>query len=185
LRREALRAVERMTEAERTSETWGIIGRVHKGNFDALSAAGRDTEARAALGRAIETYERGFRVDTRDYYPGVNAVTLRFRRDTQEDREKLSKLLPAVQFAVERAPEPNTADERYWQTATKLELALVASDHDAADEILSALVGLEDSAWKYETTMKNVRILTSNGTRTEAVERVLRELEQKAAPASA
>jgi len=41
-------------------------------------------------------YEQGFRVDPRDYYPGVNTVTLRLRRGSSEDSESTGDPLAAA-----------------------------------------------------------------------------------------
>jgi tetratricopeptide (TPR) repeat protein len=162
-RTRALEVLEQIPPEERTSETSGISGRIHKGLYDAHLAAGRKGEARAALGRAISAYEEGFRMDPRDFYPGVNAVTLRLVRGQREDAAQLEHLVPVVRFSVERAPPPTESRslERYWQEATKLELACVARDWPAARRHLDVLLGLKAEPWMkpwmYETTAGNLR----------------------------
>jgi hypothetical protein len=56
-------------------ETLGILGRVHKDRYKELKKNG-DIMASAALDDAIDAYTKGFISDPRDYYPGVNAVTI-------------------------------------------------------------------------------------------------------------
>ena len=113
MRQRAIAALDRIPAAERTSETFGIRGRIHKGWSDAEQRAGHAAQADAQLKRAITVYEEGFRLDPRDYYPGVNAVTLRLRRGTPEDLTRVADLVPVVRFAVDRAPAPKDETERY------------------------------------------------------------------------
>jgi len=92
LRTSALATAKEIPAERWSSETWGIVGRIHKGAYD---AAADGLDRRAALQEAIAAYEAGFAADPRDYYPGVNAVTLRAIRDEPEDRERLARLMPA------------------------------------------------------------------------------------------
>lgn len=162
-RKRALRVLEQIPPEERTSETQGIAGRIYKGLYDAHSAADRPRDAGAALARAIDAYEEGFRMDPRDFYPGVNAVTLRLVRGKREDAAQLERLIPVVRFSVERAPPPSQdrLADRYWQEATRLELACAGRDWPAARRHLEALRGLESEpwmkSWMYETTVDNLR----------------------------
>jgi tetratricopeptide (TPR) repeat protein len=158
-RQRALAALEMIAETERTAETFGIRGRIHKGWADAEQRSGNAAQADAQLKRAIAVYEEGFRLDPRDYYPGVNAVTLRLRRATPEDLSQVAKLVPVVRFAVDRAPTPRTEAERYWQQATKLELAAAAKDWTGARESLADVLGIEAMDWMRATTANNLDIL--------------------------
>ena len=158
LRTRAIAVLDEIPPASVTSETYGIRGRIFKGWHDAICAAGGDDDIRAEalLQRAIETYEEGFRTDLRDSYPGVNAVTLRLLRGTEADRTALKTLMPVVRYSVSSAPAPKNNDERYWQTATKLELATADRDWKAAREHLAYLLGLQVAAWLHETTKANL-----------------------------
>ena len=154
-----LATLDQMPPTSVTSETWGIRGRIHKGQFDSLTAAGDELHALGQLGAAIDAYESGMRADMRDYYPGVNAVTLRLRRGTLEDLDRARDLARVVRFAVDVAPAPRTDDERYWQNATLLELASASNDWDAAQAQLTKLLGLPGVLpWMRETTTKNLAI---------------------------
>ncbi|MFL5309926.1 MAG: TRAFs-binding domain-containing protein [Myxococcales bacterium] len=167
LRNRALQAVKALARDAFTSETWGIIGRIEKGRYDELMAAGDSRQASGALQAAIDAYEQGVLADPRDYYPGVNAVTLRLVRGTPQDEARLARILPVVRFAVERAPPPDDPakrdSERYWQEATRLELACAARDWAAADEHLQTLLGVAAAAWMRETTAKNLRLQARAG----------------------
>ncbi len=158
LRGRAIATLDEIPSASITSETYGIRGRIYKGWHDALShGVGADQlRAEAMLQRAIETYEQGFRSDLRDYYPGVNAVTLRLLRGTDEDRAVLTSLMRVVRYSVASAPTPKNNDERYWQTATKLELATADKDWKAARAHLTDLLGIDVEPWLHETTASNL-----------------------------
>jgi hypothetical protein len=156
-RAKALAAIDALPKDRWTSETYGILGRIQKGRADGEARGGHDALARAALSAAIDAYEAGLRADPRDYYPGVNAVTLRVLRNAPEDERALADILPVVRFAVRRAPAPTHPDESYWQTATELELASTARDWQAADHALEKLLGIQVDGWMFETTRDNLR----------------------------
>ena len=137
LRNRAIQTLDAMAKESVTSETYGIRGRIYKGWHDALAASANlqdQTRAVARLQSAIENYEQGFCSDIRDYYPGVNAITLRLLRGSANDNARLAELLPVVRFAVATALAPKNDEERYWQTATQLELATAARDWKEAEQ---------------------------------------------------
>jgi len=178
-RQRGLHVLDRMPSSLVTSETHGIRGRIYKGWHDAEQAAGNETKARAMLKRAIETYEAGVRADLRDYYPGVNAVTLRLLRGSSEDLAALAGLVPVVRMAVECAPAAESEEEQYWQVATKLELSCAAKDWDAAQVHLETLLGIDAEDWMRETTTGNLEIQQrafneDAATRLEQIARALR-----------
>jgi hypothetical protein len=57
------------------------------------------------------------------------------------------------------APAPQYNDERYYQTATKLELAVADRDWKAARQELLNLLGIEVAGWMFETTAANIERL--------------------------
>lgn len=152
LRARALAAAE-LPQEQRTSETYGILGRIYKAASDAAQLAGDEPARRGHQARAIEAYEAGFRLDPRDYYPGVNAVALRSVRGSPDDLRAVEALVPVVRFAVDRAPPPSRDDEAYWQRATQLELACLARDWSAAQVHQDALVTVPAAPWMRETTI--------------------------------
>ncbi|WP_164009888.1 tetratricopeptide repeat protein [Pyxidicoccus trucidator] len=163
LRAQALEVVRTISPEQQSSETFGILGRIYKGLADAEQQAGNTAEAQAAVKKAIQAYEDGFRKDPRDYYPGVNAVTLRIVRGRAEDEVALKRLLPVVRFSVDRAPAPNSQSkaEAYWQEATRLELACAERDWPSVEQHVEALLGLGAEpwmqSWMYETTSANLK----------------------------
>ena len=81
-------------------ETLGILGRVHKDRYRELKE--QSFLAPAALDDAIEAYTKGFESDPRDYYPGVNAITLLIEKGDEDALKEADRMVPLVSFAVAR-----------------------------------------------------------------------------------
>jgi hypothetical protein len=133
-----------------SSETNGLLGRIYKDRWEIARDRGRP-EAKSLLRRAIETYLEGFQADWRDAYPGVNAVTLMDRLDQPDPRKE--QVLPVVRYAVTRKLAKNPD---YWDHATLLELAVLASDRDDAQDKLSDATAAECKAWMLKSTARNL-----------------------------
>jgi len=157
-RKRALEALDHMAPSIWTSETYAIAGRIYKGQADLADRINDEACVDKALQNAIEAYETGFRQDPRDFYPGVNAVTLKLRRAAPEDLKTVAVLIPVVRFAVERAAAPENREESYWQEATRLELATAAHDWEAAGASLDRLLQMNVPPWMRETTINNLAI---------------------------
>ncbi|HWM54630.1 MAG TPA: TRAFs-binding domain-containing protein [Solirubrobacterales bacterium] len=138
-------------------ETNGILGRVYKDLWDEAEAEGATGKAEAALEAAIKEYEVGFDADPRDYYPGVNLLTLLRRRGGEEDLARVQELQPVVLFATARRG--GLASSDYWDVATVLELAIIGEDKDLAERALGKIELLGPQDWECETTARNLRLL--------------------------
>lgn len=138
-----------------SSETYGILGRVYKDRWEAALKSGQTALARGHLGKAIDAYLRGFEADWRDAYPGVNAVTLMTLQEKPDPRR--DQLLPVVAYAVERRIANGKPD--YWDFATRLELAVLASDEEAAGAALGDALAARREIWEGETTARNLRLI--------------------------
>ena len=66
-------------------------------------------------------------------------------------------ILPVVRYAVERRIAAGEPD--YWDHATRLELAVLADDREAADDDLSAALTAVREPWEPETTARNLRLI--------------------------
>ena len=138
-----------------SSETYGILGRVYKDRWEAALKSGQTRLAHGLLEQAREAYLRGFEADWRDAYPGINAVTLMELSDPPDPRRL--KLIPVVTYAVERRMASVKPD--YWDYATRLELAVLASDSEAAGQALGAALARVREPWEPETTARNLRLI--------------------------
>lgn len=140
-----------------TSETYSILGRIHKTGYE-VAVARDPTLASLLLDQAITAYEDGFRDDPRDSYPGINAVTMHLVRGAPEDLKRAQDLALIVEFTVTRRPPPGRGMERYWHAATLLELATAQRNWDKAGERLDQLLEVTCESWMRETTIKNMML---------------------------
>jgi len=141
-----------------SSETYGILGRIYKDRWESARNANDSYRAAALLDKAIETYRKGFEADWRDAYPGINAVTLMELREPPDPQRE--ELLPVVRYAVARRLAGSKAD--YWDYATLLELAVLASDRtNSADFAGKALVAMHEK-WEGETTSRNLHLIAES-----------------------
>lgn len=138
-----------------SSETYGILGRVYKDRWEVVAKAGNSPLAHGLLDKAITAYLKGFEVDWRDAYPGINAVTLMELKDPPDPRK--IELLPVVGFAVERRIRQGNPD--YWDFATRLELAVLAKDQATAESALADALANVREPWEPETTARNLRLI--------------------------
>jgi tetratricopeptide (TPR) repeat protein len=163
-REKALRILDEVLENRGPdSETLGIKGRIHKDIYTEAVRAGSITAA-AALDDAINAYTKGFEADPRDYYPGVNAINLLIQKGDTEALKKVERLLPLVNFAVERRSGASSTD--YWDLATALELACIGEDWATANGILPKAILAATISFKTATTLGNLRLLKQARERT-------------------
>jgi tetratricopeptide (TPR) repeat protein len=163
-REKALRILDEVLENRGPdSETLGIKGRIHKDIYTEAVRAGSITAA-AALDDAINAYTKGFEADPRDYYPGVNAINLLIQKGDTEALKKVERLLPLVNFAVERRGGASSTD--YWDLATALELACIGEDWATANGILPKAILAATISFKTATTLGNLRLLKQARERT-------------------
>lgn len=149
------------------SETLGILGRIYKDQFYAF----KDTDkikAKGFLNKAIDTYLMGFKADIRDYYPGVNAATLKYTRG-DEDVEDFAKVVEyAVKTQLEKKEKVSqrraTSNfDDYWPYATLLELAVLQNNQDKAFDYLSDTLAIPNESWQRKTTANNLQIFLKYG----------------------
>jgi hypothetical protein len=136
-----------------TSESLGLLGRVCKDRWRNAEAAGTSIVAEGLLQRAIDAYRAGFDIDWRDWYPGVNAVTL---MRVQGDHEGVEHLLPIVRYAVSRDIARGRDD--YWIHATELELDAIGRTPNRSRSVSTA-VARDPEPWQLRSTIDNLRLL--------------------------
>jgi len=139
-----------------SSETYGLMGRIYKDRWSLLSKqAGSELEAESVLEQAIETYSKGFSMDSRDAFPGINAISLMEIKDPPDER--MSSLLPVVKFAVEQKMKSKTPD--YWDYATLLEIAVLEKNQSAAKEALKKSIPAIGEQWAPKSTINNLQLI--------------------------
>lgn len=156
-REEAQRILENLIKEKGPDpETLGILGRVHKSRYQELKKR-NSVMAPAALDDAIEAYTRGFESDPRDYYPGVNAITLLIEKGDAEALKGADRLVPLVSFAVARRGGPSSSD--YWDLATVLELSAIGNDWVMVNRVVAKTLAAGKASWMIKTTWDNLLLL--------------------------
>lgn len=165
-----------------SSETCGLLGRVHKDRWWKAVKAEHALEARGHLRKAIAAYRQGFETDWRDAYPGINAITLMTIDNPKNPETK--ELAAVVRYAVRRRL---TGKPDYWDHATLLEIAVIEGDWAAAEAALGDALAVLDEKWKAATTAENLgRIVIAReaaGVDTRELRALVAELERQAAGA--
>jgi len=157
-----------------SSETYGILGRVYKDQWEKTTQGGDTIRAGGLLKKAIDAYLKGFEADWRDAYPGINAVTLMELNDPTDARRE--QILPVVRYSVERRIASGKPD--YWDYATMVELAVLSKDEKRANAALEdALARLRES-WELETTARNLRLINDSRERRGELSPWMRDIEK-------
>ena len=161
-------------------ETCGILGRVYKDYLGDAEKAGKPARAAAYLDEAINWYRRGFEADPRDFYPGINAATLLFKKGDEASLAEVKQLTPAVSFAVARRGGINSRD--YWDVATVLEAAILGEDWAHAQRAAEKLSIIQAPTFGLESTLNNLRIIrdtrAARGVTTVALDEIVALLEE-------
>lgn len=153
---EVLQAV--VDEQGPSSETCGLIGRIHKDRWMEARSAGNPYLAQGYLDQAIRWYVLGFEADWRDAYPGINAVTLLDVRGDAASEEKKAEMLPVVRYAVNQRLRRSKPD--YWDYATLLELAVLDNDEKSAARLLGNALASQREPWESQTTANNLTVIS-------------------------
>lgn len=149
------------------SETLGILGRIYKDQFNAFKDTDR-IKAKGFLNKAIDTYLMGFKADIRDYYPGVNAATLKYIRGDKD----VAEFAKVVEFAVNTHLEKKERTslrratsnyDDYWPYATLLELAVLQNEEEKAFNYLSDILAIANESWQRKTTANNLNMFLKHG----------------------
>ena len=138
-----------------SSETYGILGRIYKDQWNGANKAGDDLLANGLLDKAIAAYLKGFETDWRDAYPGINAVTLMELREPPDPRRL--EIIPVVRYSVARRIARGNPD--YWDHATLLELAILAADQQKAFASLSDSLAAIREIFEPDTTADNLALI--------------------------
>jgi tetratricopeptide (TPR) repeat protein len=136
------------------AESYGILGRIYKDQYEEFQEQGDLMSATISLHAAISAYRKGFEREPTNYYPGVNAVTL---LSLSGDRQEAEELLPRVRAAVAAKLADGVDD--YWTLATALELAVIARDWQEADAASEKLTSLSMAGWAIESTVRQLGML--------------------------
>lgn len=160
-------------------ETLGILGRIHKDRYREAKEK-RSIMASAALDDSISTYTEGFESDPRNYYPGINAITLLIEKGDEESMKQAEELAPLVSFAVARCG--GVSSNNYWDLATVLELNCISSDWFSAVKVLPKVLDKAKESWMLKSTLGNLMMLKQaricQGHNIEKLQEIIKEFEK-------
>ena len=157
-RSEALNVLESVLEDQGpSSETLGLLGRIYKDQWIDATKQGQERMALGFLDKAIAAYAQGFETDSRDAYPGINAVTLLDIKGDQRAIERKGELLPVVRFAVKLRL--GGTKPGYWDYATLLELDVLENKESEAFQHLSDALANMREPWEAGTTANNLGLI--------------------------
>lgn len=145
---------QQIAETEGDSESFGILGRIYKDRYDQAKRKDNAQEAATNLELALDNYRAGFEKNPKDYYPGINVVTLLLQRGDDAARVELDTILPRVRAAVQEKLETDRPD--YWDLATDMELAVITGDWAKAEESAKRAWTLAPSPWMIESTRRQM-----------------------------
>ena len=132
-------------------ETNGLLGAVYKGLMDDNKAD--NIIAASYHKKAVNAYLEGFESDPRNFYPGVNALTLMYLGNKPDDR--FGKYMSLVKYAVERVL--RTKSDDYWVQATALELAALDMKEEDAGMYYADAFTCNHENWMMATTAANLK----------------------------
>src|SRR5574339_1213097 len=104
----------------------GLLGRIYKDMYKDAKKNNDQFMSIGFLDKAIDTYTRGFYSDPRDYYPGINAVTLLIKKGGKQSYDKAKELITSINLALARRG--GLDSQNYWDLATILEIACIEND---------------------------------------------------------
>lgn len=136
-------------------ESCGLLGRIYKDYYreekDQIKAAGY-------LDQCINWYRRGFHADPRDFYPGINLLTMLAAKGGEEAQQELRSTATVLSFALARQGAMNSRD--YWTLATVLEAAVHDNDWNTVKRSMEKLMTVEPNLQQLKTTHNNLLIIS-------------------------
>ena len=139
------------------SESWALLGRIEKENWvmrwrDSGKTPERMREDALAeegfLHEAIDAYMTGFRKDPKNYYAGINAITLLTLKQTllhEEQTPEQRALEGGVRWAVQSALTETPRD--YWARVTLGDLDVLSADKAQVERQYRIAVAVAEKDW--------------------------------------
>jgi hypothetical protein len=182
-----------LDEYPKDPETWSLLGRVLKDRWIAAWRVPGKTPPQmrelaavedARLAEAIEPYVSAFIEDSRHFYSGINAITLRHLQrhlgGTTQCRASLGDLEGGVLWSCLTALEREPKD--YWARASFAELNVLLSNTDrVVSEYRSAVAAANRDWFALDSTRQQLLLLRDLGFRPEQVAAALDVVEKEIA----
>ncbi len=170
----AIAALEELIERRRdSSERRGLIGGRYKKLADAAKKNGKQIDYEDYLDQAIQSYDKGMRLDLNDFYPSSNLPFLYRERGLEGDEDRASVAAQVAMLACERDA------ENPWAKTTLLTLAFFDEDVDRARRCAREVRRQGAATWKLDTTLDTLERSVAHARepeRKEALTAILAEL---------
>lgn len=170
------------------------LGRIYKEMWTNSWIKVKDTAKRQRLAfesyhwliQAIKIYMKGFQIDLRDYYPGINAYTLsklaihladKFDNKKTPDpditriRHKMHGLQETLEFCLENRLDIDQEKADYWSLVSLAELRLFTSN-DIAEVLRAyrkAVTAVRRDLFSLRSSLEQLEVIRALGIRTEYV----------------
>ncbi|MED3876265.1 TRAFs-binding domain-containing protein [Lysinibacillus capsici] len=160
------------------AETCGILGRIYKDKYDEQLQTGNNSLVNVYLDKAINAYRKGFQVDPREYYPGINAAMLLFMKNDEDSQKELDSILEVIKFILNRNDDKS---KDCWEVATLLQIYCMLKDWDNANKYKTLLMSQIEFSWMNETIINDLKRiyikLESNKKDVVLLNNIIKELE--------
>ena len=129
---------------------------------DAWAMLGGAYRRKNAIGRAIESYEKAYAVNSQSTYALVNIVSLRAARYSKQDQEILRTYMPKATKLVRDVIEREEDDHWTWYDLATLQL--IAGKLAEAERNFHYAVGLtpKDAKEDFRSVLNNLNFLKKN-----------------------
>ncbi|MGA7054307.1 MAG: TRAFs-binding domain-containing protein [Mycobacterium sp.] len=134
-----------------TPERFGLLGGRYK---DLMRNADTPQQKRSHLNKAIESYEKGMRLDLNDYYPATNLPRLYRQRGSDDDLRRAGEAAVIATEACRRAVSLGLSDE--WTKSTLLGMAFYRGDVVDAEQLKSRVEDEGPGAWQLDSTLRDL-----------------------------
>ena len=134
-----------------TAERFGLLGGRYK---DLMHKADNPQQRSHYLNKAIDSYEKGMRLDLNNYYPASNLPRLYRQRGSNEDLRRASEAAVIATEACRRAIALGLDDE--WTKPTLLGMAFYRGDVVDAQQLKARVEEEGPGAWQLKSTLRDL-----------------------------
>jgi tetratricopeptide (TPR) repeat protein len=183
-----------LAEYPKDTKSISYLGRIYKEMWTSSWEKIRNKDKRLKMAfetyhwliQSIDIYMRGFQIDLRDYYPGINALTLSIlaihladkfdsKKTPDPDIARIRKMLPGLRdtlhFSLESKISIDQEKTDYWTLVSLAELHLLISN-DIAEVVRSyrkAVTAVRRDLFSLKSSLRQLETIQALGVRTEYV----------------
>lgn len=110
-------------------ESYGILGRIYKDKYTKTSRIGY-------LEKAIESYQKGFNLDIRDCYPGINLATLLLQKGDSASLKQMKNIVTILEYTLSL----NQSNPDIWLQCSFIEVLCLQRDWETVSNQIESLL---------------------------------------------